>query len=236
MQALSSRISAAVLSLAACTLATTAQAVVIITTTPLPVVNAPGLTGFVTTGAGMSGLSVAVAFNGGALLPAQSWVTTGPAAGGVTTANWSLTLDGDSFSTPWQFSFLNPNANLQLTHLVLSGLSGFTIFDRTFGGVEGTPGSANGTDFAFAGGTCGGCNATANYSGQTSIGAAAAVGDLWQVVDITFTEGTGPRTNFSFVQDTDNDIRALVPEPETYALMIGGLGLLSLVAKRRRRS
>jgi len=38
---------------------------------------------------------------------------------------------------------------LQLTHLALSGLSGFTIFDRTFGGVEGTIGSANGTDFAF---------------------------------------------------------------------------------------
>jgi len=48
--------------------------------------------------------------------------------------------------------------------------------------------------------------------------------------------GTGARTNFWFVQDTDNDIRAWVPEPETYALMVGGPGLLSLVAKRRRRS
>ena len=57
---------------------------------------------------------------------------------------------------------------------------------------------------------------------------------MWQVVDITFTEGTGPRTNFSFVQDTDNDIRALVPEPETYALMLAGLAMLRVVARRRR--
>ena len=191
---------------AAASWATPATSAVVISTTPLPVVDAPGLTGFVTTGA---------------------------ASGGVTTALWSLTLNGDSFSAPWQFSFLNPTVPLQLTHLALSGLSGFTIFDRTFGGVEGTIGSANGTDFAFTSG-CGSCNAVVNYSGQTSIGGAPAVGDLWQIVDMTFTGGSGPRENFAFVQDTDNDIRAMIPEPETYALMLGGFGLMGLIARRRR--
>jgi hypothetical protein len=229
-----SRLSIVTLALAASAFATSAQAQVVITTTPLPVLVAPGLTGFATTGADMAGLSVTVGFTGGPDTT-FAWGVTGPTSGGVFTPNWSLALTGDSFSSPWVFSFLNPaGAVLQLRHLALNGTTGLTIFDRTFGGVEGTPGSANGTDFAYTGGTCAGCNTLVNYSGQTAIGAAPAVGDLWQVVDITFLDGTGPRTNFSFVQDTDNDIRFMIPEPETYALMLGGLGLMTLVARRRR--
>jgi len=53
---------------------------------------------------------------------------------------------------------------------------------------------------------------------------------------ITFHDGTGPRVDWAFVQDTDNDTRGMVPEPGTCALMLGGLGLLSVPAKRRRRS
>ena len=67
----------------------------------------PGLTGFVTTGADMTGMTVTVAFNGGAD-NSFAWATTGAASGGVTTPLWSLTLNGDSFSAPWQFAFLNP--------------------------------------------------------------------------------------------------------------------------------
>jgi hypothetical protein len=231
MQKLSTSMLAAA-ALAAASWATPATSAVVITTTPLPIVDSPGLTSFVTTGADMTGMMVTVAFNGG---PDSTfaWATTGAALGGVTTALWSLTLNGDSFSAPWQFSFLNPTVALQLTHLALSGLSGFTIFDRTFGGVEGTTGSSSGTDFAFTSG-CGSCNAVVNYSGQTSIGGAPAVGDLWQIVDMTFTGGSGPRENFAFVQDTDNDIRVMIPEPESYALMLGGIGLMALIARRRR--
>jgi hypothetical protein len=93
-----------------------------------------------------------------------------------------------------------------------------------------------GLDFAFNGGTGGSCNALVNYSGQTGIAGAAPLGELWQVVDITFLDGTGPRVDRAFVHDTDNDPRGMVPEPGTYALMLGGLGLLSVPAKRRRRS
>lgn len=220
-----------VAALAVCALASTAQAGVTITTTPLPPVDAPGLTGYTTTGANMAGLSVTVAFNGG---PDNTfaWATTGATSGGVTTALWSLSLAGDSFGTPWLFSFLSPNNALQLTHLALNGTTGFTIFDRT-DPSPGTDGSAQGLDFAFASG-CASCNALVNYSGQTGIAGADPLGDLWQAVDVTFSGGTGPRTDFSFVQDTDNDIRAMVPEPETYALMFGGLGLMALIARRRR--
>jgi hypothetical protein len=58
---------------------------------------------------------------------------------------------------------------------------------------------------------------------------------LWDET-FAFLDGTGPRIGWAFVQDTDNDIRGMVPQPETYALMLGGLGLLSVLAKRRRRS
>jgi PEP-CTERM motif len=232
MQGFIPRFSLAAMALAGCALVMPAQAGVIISTTPAPPVDSPGLTGFATTGAMMTGLSVTVAFNGGAD-HTFAWATTGANSGGVTTGLWSLTMDGDSFTSPWVFSFLSPNAG-QLTHLQLNGTSGFVIFDRT-APSPGTDGSASGLDFAFSAG-CGSCNGLVNYSGQTGIGGAAPVGDLWQVVDLTFSGETGPRTDFSFVQDTDNDIRAMVPEPETYALMLGGLGLLSLLAKRRRRS
>jgi hypothetical protein len=222
----------AAVALAACAVTATSQAAVVITTTPAPVVDSPGLTGFATTGAMMNGLSITATFSGG-LTETVAWSASGATSGGVTGTGWGLSLADDSFSTPWLFTFGVAGQLGQLTHLVMSGTSGFTIFDRTEPS-EGTPGSAQGLDFAFDAG-CDGCNATVNYSGQTGIGGAAPLGDLWQVVDITFTDATGPRADWSFVQDTDNDIRAMVPEPETYALMLGGLGLLSVLAKRRRR-
>ena len=42
--------------------------------------------------------------------------------------------------------------------------------------------------------------------------------------------------DFSFLQDTDNDARVNVPEPETYAMMLAGLGLLGFIARRRMRN
>jgi len=193
----------------------------------------PGLTGFATTGADMTGLNVTATFSNG-FSQSLAWGTTGVGAGGVFGTGWSLTLSGDSFAGNWLFDFTTLEA--QLTRLVLDGSTGLTVLDRTLPS-PGTDGSANGTDFSFAGGTCGSCVATATYGGLTSIGLAAAVGDLFQKVTVDFTGGTGPRTDWSFVQDTDNDSRFVpgIPEPETYALLLGGLGLVSWVAKRRRR-
>lgn len=219
----------AALALAAASSAASAQ--VVITTTPAPVVSIPGLTGFATTGAEMIGLSVAATFSSG-FSQTLAWAANGVGSGGVTGTGWSLSLSGDSFSSPWIFSFA-AGASLQLTRLTLNGISGLTVFDRTEPSF-GTDGSAQGVDFAISSG-CAGCTGTANYSGQTAIGAALPVGDLWQVLDVVFTNGTGPRTSFNFVQDTDNDSRLMVPEPETYALLLGGFGLMAAWASRRRR-
>ena len=200
----------------------------------LPVYDIPGLTGFVTTGADMSGLSVRATFSNG-LIETRLWTTTGPAAGGVSGSGWSLSLDGDSFSSPWMFDF-GPNLSTQLTNLLLEGSAGLTVFDRAEPN-PGTSGSAQGSDISFANGSCGSCGAFALYFAVVSIGGAQPVGDIFHSLTLSFTEGTGPRGDWSFLQDTDNDSRFVpgIPEPETYALMLGGMGFMAWAARRRRK-
>ena len=88
---------------------------------------------------------------------------------------------------------------------------------------------------------CAACDAFVTYSGRTALTGDAPLNDLWQTVTISFIipasgANTGPRTDFSFLQDTDNDVRVNVPEPETYAMMLAGLGLLGFIARRRMRN
>ena len=231
-----SKLAAAVAATAACVAMTTAAASSVnYSTVNGTLADLPGLTGFQTTGADMTGLSVHATFSGG-LTQTLAWSTTGASSGGVSGTGWGLSLNGDSFGGLWNFTF-DPQYSLgQLTQLVLDGSTGLTVLDRTEPN-QGTPGSAQGLDFSFASGTCDSCAVDAIYSGLTSIGGAAALGDLWQTLTVDFLNATGPRTDWSFVQDTDNDSRFVpgVPEPETYALMLGGLGLLGWMGKRRRR-
>jgi len=196
----------------------------------------PGLTGFATTGADMDNLKVTAAFSGG-LTETLNWATTGASSGGVTGTGWALNVTGDTFNSPWVFTFTNGNGIGRLNTLTLDGseFGQITVFDTT-DPSPGTNGSASGLDFSISSG-CTGCNGVALYQVEIAIDPNAPVGDLFHKLTVSFDPGTGPDTNWSFLQDTDNDIRkeiGFVPEPSSQALV--GIALLSLIGSRRRRS
>jgi hypothetical protein len=193
----------------------------------------PGVAGFQTNGARMDGMQVTACFSGIGC-ETRAWADGGGAtSGGVTGTGWALAVTGDTFSADWEFDFTNSPG--QLLTLLLDGRGALTIFDRTRlagdpGGIFGTPGSFRGQDWTSALGD--NTNIDVIFRDPTTVGGAPAVGDLFQQVFVDFGD-TGPRVDFTFQQDTDNDSRFQIPEPSTLLLL--GLGMLALAGVHRRR-
>jgi hypothetical protein len=215
---------------AALTLGVSAQAnAAVISVDGANAVDIPGLTGFTTNGAMMSGLSVTAYFLN-ATPETLAWQTTGADSGGVTGTGWSLNQSGDTFGGDWNFA--NTGGGL-LTRLVLNGATGLTVFDKSVAGA-GSPGSENGLNWVSTLGGDGSIQVT--YRIPVGIAGAAPAGDLFHIIDVDFTgmANGGTRESFSFDQDSDNDSRFASPEPSVMALF--GLGLLGAARVRRRHS
>lgn len=72
----------------------------------------------------------------------------------------------------------------------------------------------------------------AGEEGSVDIASATAYATSWLYVDPTFANAGAYSIVLS--DGVGNGMAAAVPEPETYALMLGGLGSLAWVARRRR--
>lgn len=219
------------------TAALTSQASVINVVTDTSVVDTiPGVTGYATTGAQMAGLLVTATFNNG-FTQTLAWATTGTQSGGVSGNGWGLATTGDTFSSLFNYTVSATRGQLLSLVLDATGSKQVTLFDTTFGGATGTPGSATGRTFEIASG-CVSCNVTATYSSVVAIAGSAAVGDLFHVLSLTFVNGTGPTAAFAFRQDIDNDTRlntGFVPEPGAVSLLALGLLAMGTILRRRAR-
>jgi hypothetical protein len=202
----------------------------VIVTDPTITDVVPGIATFQTHGDDMTGMTVTMNFATGS--ETAVWGALGPDAGGafgVFGTGWSIQLIGDTFTADWNVAL---GTDLLLLSMEFDGRPGLTVFDKTEPSF-GTPGSAQGRDFVSS--LADDALVVATYSRQVAVGLDDPVGDLWHVLFVDFAALDGVRGQFTFLQDTDNDIRRQqVPEPGTLGLFGLGVAALGLALRRRR--
>jgi hypothetical protein len=195
----------------------------------------PAISTFNTYGNDMAGMDVWVTFSNGSTQHAI-WQTTGAQSGDASVGGFfTMSETGDTFNNG-AWTLQNLNRTLSITSFTLFGVNGNTIFDRTFGGLIGTPNSAFGKDFNITGNY----SVTATYSDELSLTGSAAVGDEWEQISVAFANGTffAPDSSTYFTQDTDNaavsgTITPKVPDAGSTSMMLG-MGLIGVAALKRR--
>jgi hypothetical protein len=196
-----------------------------------------GIATSVTTGATMGGMQVTAFFTNNSFQPVF-WVGQGLGSGGAFGTNWSLTESGDTDTQNW--TLIN-STGLGLTRLVIDGGPGKTIFDRTFGGQEGTPGTGLGRDFVVTSGLIPTDNILATYRDVVAVVPNPPVGDIFRSLEVDFlqTGGFASGRTLTFGADTDTTSSVLFPLPtipEPGSLLLFGAAILGVASYRRLRS
>lgn len=204
-------------------------ATVSIVTVPAPTQTVREILQFDVHGDAMGGMKVRATYAGGGV-ETGFWAPMGPSKGGVLGDGFSLTLDGDSFDTPW---LLTNSSDAAIVRLDLLGRN-VVVFDRTRP-TPGTEGSAKGRDFgpftASPGTPLSGA-ITATYSRGVTLPGDPFVGDVFRNLSIDFSalDDGGVLKKFAFRQDTD---LAPIPVPAAGLLLLSAVGGLAWLGRRR---
>lgn len=204
----------------------------------------------------MVGMRVSAWFGGSSSPIVGLWANLGSTFG-VSWGNLGgMTLAGGSntYSSLWTVTL---NSGTDLDRILFEGgpSYGRVLFDRSCsnnrdigescsqfaGGGDGTTGSDVGNDYDINSTNSRWNPVVATYSNAVALGAASPVGDLFQQVNVDFSEfnDEGPDNShspFTFRMDTDLSNVSTVPEPSTYALMAAGLAAIMGFSRRRRRA
>ncbi len=142
--------------------------------------------------------------------------------------------DGPAGTTPtfdYVYNFqLDATSNFDVTGNTYSGptvsatTADLTLYSGTSAGDSGTAGAMIGTVFSFAG-----------QAIQNTVFSNLAAGDYFFEVTGAIGAPLGTSYNVTIQAPSDTNPLPAVPEPGNMALLLAGLGLMGIVAKRRAR-
>lgn len=144
----------------------------------------------------------------------SAWAVGGPLSFVANTASFSASVNG-TFSDVWTFNVVPPGASAaaSITNISFNGAGGIAGFIGTLASVPLGVSSLPSPPVVV--------NVLSGFTAELAAGA------------YTLTVGGDAGAGASY---GGNVVLTPVPEPETYAMMLAGLGVVGLVAARRRRT
>lgn len=194
-----------------------------------PVYSADSIGSWTTDGADMAGMEVTVYYANG-VTDVATWAATGSTSGSAVGNGWSLTVLNDTYQYSWKL------LGTDILGFSINGTTGDTVFDRTFGGADGTTNSESGVDLTVYSTGLG--TIDVSYSSAVALSGTSAVGDLFALLTVYFYDEYDQALGldeFRFKQDTDNSVGHLNPTPEPLSMLLFGTGLAGFLGIRRKR-